>query len=133
MTDICEKFSIQCKLKFSTSNPSKSKTKCMIFNKSNINVNNVCPIFLNGVPLPYVKDFKHKNSIAKRAKFFSIEHSLNQEFHFSDSSYTQLVSTVQTYGICFVIIQLKFIRHGILPFVFYSIYPGKFTDISFHF
>ena len=60
MSCICEKFTIQCKLKFSTNvNPSKSKTKCMIFYYSNINVNNVCPIFLNGVPLPYVEDFKH--------------------------------------------------------------------------
>ena len=32
MTYICEKFAIQCKLKFSTNvNPSKSKTKCMTF------------------------------------------------------------------------------------------------------
>ena len=86
-------------LKFSTNvNPSQSKTKCMIFNKSNINVNNVCPIFLNGVPSPYVEDFKylvhifqsdnsmHKDSIAKRSKFISIVHSLNQEFNFSNPS-----------------------------------------------
>ena len=48
------------KLKFSTNmNTNKSKTKCVIFNKSNIDRNNACPIILNGVPLPYVDEFKH--------------------------------------------------------------------------
>ena len=37
--------------------------------------------------------------------------------------FTQLVTTVQTCVICFVIIQIKFIHHGLQPFVFYSIYP----------
>ena len=97
MTNICEQFANKNELKFSTNvNINKSKTKCVIFNKSNINVNNVCPIILNGVPLPYVDDFKHlghvfqsdnsmsKDCSIKRAKFISIVHSLNQEFHFSE-------------------------------------------------
>ena len=74
----------------------KSKTKCAIFIKSNIDSNNVFPIFLNGVPLPYVDELKHlgnlfqsNNSMTrdcnlKRAKFISIIHSLNQEFNFSE-------------------------------------------------
>ena len=68
----------------------KSKTKCVIFNKSNIDSNNVCPTILNGVLLPYVDEFKHLGNLfqsdnsrtrdcnLKRAKFTSIIHSLNQ-------------------------------------------------------
>ena len=75
-------------------NINKFKTKCVIFNKSNIDSNNICPIILNGVPLPYVDEFKHLGNLfqsdnsmyrdcnVKRAKFISIIHSLNQEFHF---------------------------------------------------
>jgi len=97
MINICEKFALNRKLKFSTNvDINKSKTKCVIFNKSNIDSNNVCPIILNGVPLPYVNEFKHLGNLfqsdnsmtrdcnLKRAKFISIIHSLNQEFHFSE-------------------------------------------------
>ena len=57
---MCEKFALNRKLKFSTNvDINKSKTKCFIFNKSNIDSNNACPIILNGVPLPYVDEFKH--------------------------------------------------------------------------
>ena len=74
----------------------KSKTTCVIFNKSNIDSNNVCPIIQNGVPLQYVDEFKHLGNLfqsdismtrdcnLKRAKFISIIHSLNQEFNFSE-------------------------------------------------
>ena len=97
ITYICENFPIQ---KFSTNVIlSKSKTKCMIFNKSNINVNNVCPIFLNEVPLPYVEDFKHlghifqsdnsiKTVLQNRQSLFPLYIRWNQEFNFSDPSLT---------------------------------------------
>ena len=70
-------------------NINKSKTKCVIFNKSNIDSINVCPIILNGVPLPYVDEFKHLGNLfqsnnsmfrdcnVKCAKFISIIHCLN--------------------------------------------------------
>ena len=97
MTRICEQFALDFNLKFSTNvDVVKSKTKCIIFSNPVINHNHVCPIMLNGVPLPYVNEIKHlgnilqsDNSMAKdcsqkRAQFISKLHSLNQEFHFSD-------------------------------------------------
>ena len=53
MTNICEKFALNREQKFSTN---KSKTKCVIFNKSDIDINIVCPIILNSVPLPHVDE-----------------------------------------------------------------------------
>ena len=80
-------------LKFSTIvDVAKSKTKCIIFSDPVINVNDVHPIILNGVPLPYVSKVKHlgnilqcdnslsKDCTLKRAQFISKVHSLNQEY-----------------------------------------------------
>ena len=45
ITNICEKFALNCKLKFSTNvDINKSKPKCVILNKSKIDSNNVCPV-----------------------------------------------------------------------------------------
>ena len=64
-----------------------------------MNINDVAPIILNGVPLPYVSEIKHVGNIlqsnnsmkkdisVKRAQFISKVHSLNQEFHFSNPSF----------------------------------------------
>jgi len=97
MVNICEKFSVDYKLKFSTNiDIRKSKTKCIIFSKTVINDENVSPIILNGMPLPYVNEVKHlgnilqsdnsmsKDSSMKRACFISKVHSLNQELYFAD-------------------------------------------------
>ena len=97
MVNICEQFANIYKLKFSTNiNVEKSKTKCMIFSKRVININDVDPIILNGMPLPFVTNVKHignllesdnsmqKDISIKRAQFISKVHSLNQEFHFSN-------------------------------------------------
>ena len=47
MTNIHEKFALNRKLKFTTNvDINKSRTKCVIFNKSNIDSNNVYPIIL---------------------------------------------------------------------------------------
>ena len=37
----------------------KPKTKCMIFSKRLININDVDHIILNGMPLPFVTNVKH--------------------------------------------------------------------------
>ena len=99
MVKICESFAISMKLKFST-NPdiNKSKTKCILFTKDVINIGNICPIMLNGLPLPFVDNIKHLGNILqtdnsmtkdcsiKRATFISKIHSLSQEFHFASPS-----------------------------------------------
>ena len=95
MTTICENYAQSTKLKFSTNPvPEKSKTKCMIFTKTAVNINYIRPIYLNGLPLPFVDEVKHlgnilqtdnsmkKDCCIKRAIFISKLHSMNQEFHF---------------------------------------------------
>ena len=97
MVNSCEQYAKRKLLTFSTNRDiAKSKTKCLIFTKSVIDINNICPIILNGVPLP-LSEVKHLGNIlqtnnsmnkdcdVKRAKFISMIHSLNQEFHFVHS------------------------------------------------
>ena len=60
MVNICKQYEL---LTFSTNrNIAKSKTKCLIFTKSVIDINNIFPI-LNGVPLHYVSEVKHLGNI----------------------------------------------------------------------
>jgi len=60
MVNICEQFANIYKLKFSTNvNVEKSKTKCLIFSKRVININDIDPIILNRMPLPFVTNVKH--------------------------------------------------------------------------
>ena len=66
--------------------------KCLIFSKERINYNEITPILLNELPLPFVNDLKHLGNVLqidnsltidcnkKRAIFISKIHSLNQEF-----------------------------------------------------
>lgn len=103
MVTLCEQFANEHSLKFSTNEDdiAKSKTKCIIFSSSVINNENICPIVLNGMQLPYVTELKHlgntlqcNNSMSKdcsykRAIFISKLHSLNQEFRYADP-YTML-------------------------------------------
>ena len=99
MTSICERCTVDLKLKFSTNpNIDKSKTKCIIFSSVLINNDDLLPIMLNGLPLPYVNQIKHLGNILqcentmkkdcqfKRSKFISKIHSLNQEFHFASTN-----------------------------------------------
>ena len=59
MLAICEKFSIEHSMTFSTDpSPSKSKTKCMVFSRSKT-VDNIVPVKLNGDILPWVSSAKH--------------------------------------------------------------------------
>ena len=86
-------------LKLSTNvDVSESKTKCIVFSNPVMSTDYICPILLNNLPLPYVTEIKHlgntlqsngpitKYVSCKRAKFISIIHSLNQEFHYTDTS-----------------------------------------------
>ena len=92
MVDKCYKFAASRNLHFGTDpNPSKSKTKCIVFWKRKIN--NLKKITLNGHELPWVPDVKHlgctlesnngmkTDMIQKRGKFIGKVNSLLQEFH----------------------------------------------------
>ena len=97
MVAICERFAKAKHLKFSTNvDPSKSKTKCIIFTPKKKDRLDVAPIILNNDPLPWVEEVKHlgnllqcensmKRDVAiKRGKFIGKINSLLQELHFVD-------------------------------------------------
>ena len=96
MVDIRHSFAAERNLKFSTNvDIKKSKTKCIVFSKKKVNVNNLVPIYLDNVPLPYVDKLNHLGNmiqsdnsmkddiLIKRARFIGKVNSLNQEFYFS--------------------------------------------------
>ena len=95
MVNICHDFASRRNLKFSTNlNPDKSKTKCLIFSKQVKDRENVLPILLDGVPLPWVAQVKHLGNMLqldnsmkidmsqKRGKFIGKIISLFQEFNY---------------------------------------------------
>ena len=98
MVDMCHSFAAKKNLKFGTDpNPDKSKTKCIVFSKRKRDQNQLRPINLDGVPLPWVSKVKYlgnlllcDNSMSqdgqlKRAKYIGKVNSLLQEFHYIDA------------------------------------------------
>ena len=96
MINKCSDFMELRKLKFSTDkNPSKSKTKCIIFSRKAKDRTGVAPVKLNGDDLPWVPERKHLGNIlqcnnsmtrdiaVKRGKFIGKLNSLSQEFHYA--------------------------------------------------
>ena len=64
MINKCSDFMKLKKLKFSTNvNPSKSKTKCVIFSKEAKDRQNVAPVKLNGDDLPWVEEVKQLGNL----------------------------------------------------------------------
>ena len=99
MVSICERFALSKNLKFSTDpDPAKSKTKCIVFAKKFCDRQNIAPVLLNGLPLPWVGQVKHLGNVLqsdnsmktdcsiKRGQFIGKVNSLLQEFHFVDHS-----------------------------------------------
>ena len=96
MVKECEVFANETGLSFSV-NPvvEKSKTKCIIFSRKNIDDKKIPKIILNSLPLPWVKDLLHlgntvecdnsfKQDICiKRGKFIGKINTLSQEFYFT--------------------------------------------------
>ena len=95
MVNICHDFASSRNLKFSTNlNLDKSKTKCLIFSKQARDRENVLPILLDDVPLPWVTQVKHLGNMLqldnsmktdlsqKRGKFIGKIMSLFQEFNY---------------------------------------------------
>ena len=64
MVNLCQDFASSRNLKFSTHvNPAKSKTKCLVFSKKAKERENVLPVMLEGVPLPWVSQAKHLGNL----------------------------------------------------------------------
>ena len=60
MTTMCENFTKEMSLKLSTNEViEKSKTKCIIINEDNLNLDLIVPIILNEQELPFVSEIKH--------------------------------------------------------------------------
>ena len=67
MMDICQRFVASRNLKFGTHvDPTKSKTKCNLFSKNNIEASEVKPIRLDGNELPWVDNVKHLEHILEK-------------------------------------------------------------------
>ena len=99
MLDICQNFASSHSMQFSTDpNPSKSKTKCMLFSKVKT-ADQILNLRLNGDVLPWVDTAKHLGNhlstkldfscsspetktdlLCKRAIFFDKVHQLQQQF-----------------------------------------------------
>ena len=99
MLDICQDFASSHSMQFSTDpNPSKSKTKCMLFSKVKT-ADQILNLRLNGDVLPWVDTAKHLGNhlstrldfscsspetktdlLCKRAIFFDKVHQLQQQF-----------------------------------------------------
>ena len=95
MVDTCSAYGKQYHLTFSTNeNPTKSKTKCMAFLKSERSLRNVT---LNGKELPWISSIKHlgttitnnfrckmgQDTGEKRAAYIVKNNELNQEFYYA--------------------------------------------------
>ena len=120
MVNICEEFATERNLRFGTNvDPSKSKTKCIVFSKKQ-KLNNPAPIKLNGENLPWVKKITHlgcvlecDNSmkldiIQKRGQFIGKVNSLFQEFHYTSPEI--MFKLVSTYACSFYGSQLWNLR-----------------------
>ena len=94
MVDMCQNFVASRNLKFGTNaDPTKSKTKCILFTRRNIPMQEVRPIKLDGNDLPWVDSLKHLGHILekdnsmrlditqKRGMFIGKANSLLQEFN----------------------------------------------------
>ena len=116
MVNICQEFASSRNLKFSTNiDPDKSKTKCLIFSKHVRDRENVLPILLDGVPLPWVSQVKHLGNMLqldnrtrvdlsqKRGQFIGKFMSLFQEFDYVDPDVFVKILNIYTtsfYGSC---------------------------------
>ena len=112
LVNICDEFASEHNLKFGTNaDPTKSKTKCIVFAKKTQKNSNLAPITLNGQELPWVKKVTHLGNVLeednsmkmdlalKRGKFIGKVNSLLQEFHYVDSG--MLMTLVNVYASSF--------------------------------
>ena len=51
----------------------KCKTKCLIFSKERVNYNEITPILLNELPLPFVNDLKHLGNVLQSDNSMAID------------------------------------------------------------
>ena len=78
-----ENFAKATKLKFSTNiRIEKCKTKCLIFSKERINYNEITPILLNELSLPFVNDLKHLGNVLQSDNSMTIDCNKKELFSF---------------------------------------------------
>ena len=112
MVNICNRFAKSRNLCFGTNpDPSKSKTKCILFSTSKKDHLNLMPIMLNGNPLPWVTKVNHLGNVlqsdnsmeidirSKRGRFIGTVNSLLQELHFANPK--MLTNLINTYATSF--------------------------------
>ena len=111
LVNICQQFASERHLKFGTNiDPSKSKTKCIVFSKRKMSPV-PAPVKLDGKSLPWVEKISYlgctlqaDNSMRldimqKRGQFIGKVNSLLQEFHFI--SYETMFKLINTYATSF--------------------------------
>ena len=110
LIDISQGFASSKNLKFGTDpDPSKSKTKCIVFSKQKKDRVPSVQVMLDGVPLPWVTQVKHLGNVLqcdnsmsvdvlqKRGKYIGKVNSLLQEFHYAEASIvTKLINIYAT-------------------------------------
>ena len=109
MIGLCHQFTAKLNLRFGTNvNPSKSKTKCIIFSRNRKHFDGIKEVTLDGHKLPWVAQVNHlghtlqqDNSMsldinAKRGAFIGRIYSLLQEFHYVSPDV--LMKFAQTYA-----------------------------------
>ena len=109
MVNTCYDFALSKNLKFGTNaDPSKSKTKCILFSKKRFNTMSLGNITLGGDSLPWVSQIKHLGHILqennsmkidiaqKRAAYIGKVNSLLQEF--SNVTPSILIKLVNTFA-----------------------------------
>ena len=69
MVKICENFAKATKLKFRKN----IRTKCLIFSKERVSYNEITPILLNELALPFVNDLKHLGNVLKSDNSMTID------------------------------------------------------------
>ena len=112
LVNTCQEFASNKNLKFGTDpNPTKSKTKCIVFSKKPKDMSKLAPVVLDGRNLPWVRKVNHLGSIlesdcsmksdivSKKGQFVGRMNSLLQEFHFLDSS--TMIKLVTSYALTF--------------------------------
>ena len=109
MVRLCHQFATKLNLKFGThKNPSKSKTKCIIFSRNKKHLDGIKEVTLDGHKLPWVTQVNHLGHVlqqdnsmsidinAKRGLFIGRINFLLQEFHYVTPDV--LLKFVQTYA-----------------------------------
>ena len=60
----------------------KCKTKCLILSKERVNYDEITPILLNELPLPFVNDLEHLGNVLPSDNLMTLDCNKNELFSF---------------------------------------------------